>query len=41
MAYYLAVGVLGLLVLAPFAMLAEANSRARYDRWVGAEVVRA
>lgn len=38
--YYLAVGVCGLLVLAPFAMLAEAQPRARYDRWLGAEVVR-
>ncbi|RAK51961.1 hypothetical protein DJ017_17930 [Phenylobacterium soli] len=39
--YYLAVGVFGLLVLAPFAMLAEASPRARYDRWAGSEVVRA
>lgn len=37
--YYLAVGVFGLLILAPFAMLAEAQPRARYDRWVGAEVI--
>lgn len=39
-AYYGAVGVCGLLILAPFAMLAEASPRARYDRWAGAEVVR-
>lgn len=39
--YYAAVGFFGLLVLAPFAMLAEASPRARYDRWAGAEVVRA
>jgi uncharacterized RDD family membrane protein YckC len=39
-AYYAAVGVLGLLVLAPFAMLAEANARPLYDRWAGADVVR-
>lgn len=36
--YYLAVGICGLLILAPFAMLAEAQPRARYDRWIGAEV---
>jgi uncharacterized RDD family membrane protein YckC len=41
LAYYIAVGVLGLLVLAPIAMLAEAGPRALYDRWAGAEVVRA
>lgn len=41
LAYYGAVGVCGLLILAPFAMLAEASPRARYDRWVQAEVVRA
>jgi len=40
-AYYAAVGVFGLLVLAPVAMLAEAGPRARYDRWAGAEVIRA
>jgi len=40
LAYYAAVGVFGLLVLAPFAMLAEANPRALYDRWAGADVVR-
>lgn len=40
LAYYGAVGVFGLLVLAPFAMLAEASPGARYDRWAGAEVVR-
>jgi uncharacterized RDD family membrane protein YckC len=39
--YYAAVGVFGLLVLAPIAMLAEAAPRALYDRWAGAEVVRA
>lgn len=40
LAYYAAVGVFGLLVLAPFAMLAEAGPRALYDRWAGADVVR-
>lgn len=39
--YYTAVGVFGLLILAPFAMLAEASPRAAYDRWLGADVVRA
>jgi uncharacterized RDD family membrane protein YckC len=39
--YYTAVGVFGLLILTPFAMLAEASPRAAYDRWLGAEVVRA
>ncbi|HEV2532310.1 RDD family protein [Phenylobacterium sp.] len=41
LAYYGAVGVFGLLVLAPIAMLAEAAPRALYDRWAGAEVIRA
>ena len=41
LAYYGAVGVFGLLVLAPVAMLAEASPRALYDRWTGAEVSRA
>jgi hypothetical protein len=40
LAYYAAVGVFGLLVLAPVAMLAEASPRALYDRWAGADVVR-
>jgi len=40
LAYYGAVGLFGLLVLAPFAMLAEASPQARYDRWAGAEVTR-
>lgn len=40
LAYYISVGVFGLLVLAPIAMLAEAGPRALYDRWAGAEVVR-
>lgn len=40
LAYYAAVGVFGVLVLAPFAMLAEASPRALYDRWAGADVVR-
>jgi hypothetical protein len=40
-AYYAAVGVFGLLVLAPVAMLGEAGPGARYDRWAGAEVIRA
>jgi len=40
LAYYGAVGVFGLLVLAPFAMLAEASPQARYDRWAGAAVIR-
>jgi uncharacterized RDD family membrane protein YckC len=37
--YYAAVGVFGLLVLAPIAMVAEAAPRALYDRWAGADVV--
>lgn len=40
-AYYGAVGVVGLLVLAPFAMLTQAAPRALYDRWAGADVVKA
>lgn len=40
LAYYAAVGVFGVLVLAPFAMLAEATARPLYDRWAGADVVR-
>jgi hypothetical protein len=40
LAYYGAVGLFGLLVLAPFAMFAEASPQARYDRWAGAEVIR-
>lgn len=40
-AYYGAVGVFGLLVLAPFAMLAEGGARAMYDRWAGSTVARA
>jgi len=39
-AYYAAVAVLGLLILAPAAMLIQARPRALYDRWAGAEVVR-
>ena len=38
--YYGAVGVFGLLVLAPFAMLAESGPRALYDRWAGSLVER-
>ncbi|MDB5475920.1 MAG: hypothetical protein JWP49_1431 [Phenylobacterium sp.] len=38
--YYTAVGVFGLLVLAPIAMLAEAAPRTLYDRWARAEVIR-
>jgi uncharacterized RDD family membrane protein YckC len=41
LAYYGAVGLFGLLVLAPFAMFAEASPQARYDRWAGAQVIRA
>jgi uncharacterized RDD family membrane protein YckC len=39
-AYYGAVGVFGLLLLAPIAMVAEAAPRALYDRWARADVVR-
>jgi uncharacterized RDD family membrane protein YckC len=38
--YYGAVAVLGLMILAPVAMLTQGRPRALYDRWAGAEVVR-
>lgn len=38
--YYAAVGVFGLMVLAPIAMLIQAPARPLYDRWARTEVVR-